>query len=395
MKRWPIKFLPEIAFFQEGPGVRKWQFRSAGIKLINVGNIVQGQLDLSNTDRHLDKEEAEKTYSHFLLKAGDLVMATSGATWGKVAFVEPYHLPLCLNTSVVRFRPLNTEVCDPMFLRAFFETEAFRQQVERLITGSAQPNFGPSHLKQIFLPLPLLAEQKRIVTLLNEADKLRKLRAQADRRTATLISALFHEMFGGRKFTSIRVGELTSLVTSGATPRGGEEIYVSEGPYFIRSQNVQMNWLDLSDAACLPREVHEQMLRTKVATGDVLLNITGASIGRVAWIDKIDHEANVSQHVCLIRPKADLLTAAYLSVFISLPATQQFILQVQAGASRQALNHQQVRALEIPLPPLSLQKEFAKQVSEIRELEAEQAVSRKRLDDLFQSMLHRAFNGEL
>jgi type I restriction enzyme S subunit len=156
-----------------------------------------------------------------------------------------------------------------------------------------------------------------------------------------------------------------------------------------------MNRLDLTDAACLPADVHAQMTRTKVSTGDVLLNITGASIGRVTWVDKLDREANVSQHVCLIRPKSDLLNSTYLSVFISLPATQRFILQIQSGASRQALNHKQVRTLEIPLPPIPLQKEFAKRVTEIRELVASQATSRTRLDALFQSMLHRAFNGEL
>ena len=202
-------------------------------------------------------------------------------------------------------------------------------------------------------------------------------------------------MFGDGMFKPIRVGDLTSLVTSGVTPRGGEEVYVSEGPYFIRSQNVHMNRLNLSDAACLPTEVHEQMGRTKVAARDVLLNITGASIGRVAWVEKLDREANISQHVCLIRPNPDLLRAPYLSFFISLQTTQRFILQIQAGASRQALNHQQVRELEIPLPPMPLQKEFARRVSEILQLESGQTASRLRLEALFHSLLHRAFNEEL
>ena len=156
-----------------------------------------------------------------------------------------------------------------------------------------------------------------------------------------------------------------------------------------------MNRLDLTDAARLPADVHAQMTRTKVSVGDVLLNITGASIGRVTWVEKLDREANVSQHVCLIRPKSELLNSTYLSVLISLPATQRFSLQIQSGASRQALNHKQVRTLEIPLPPISLQKEFTQRVREIRELEASQATSRTRLDALFQSMLHRAFNGEI
>ena len=170
---------------------------------------------------------------------------------------------------------------------------------------------------------------------------------------------------------------------------------MSVGPYFIRSQNVQMNRLDLTNVACLPGEVHELMNRTRVQPGDVLLNITGASMGRVTWVDELDREANVSQHVCLIRPQPNLVHPIYLSVFISLPSTQHFIRQVQAGASRQALNHQQVRALDIPLPPVSLQNQFAARVAEIRALETAQAASRKRLDDLFHSLLHRAFQGQL
>lgn len=286
---------------------------------------------------------------------------------------------------------------DPRFLRYFLVGDPFHVRFMQTVSGvgGSLLRAKATEVAKIQLPVPPMEMQKRIVKLLDEAEELRKLRAQADRRTADLIPAIFHEMFGGNQFNAARIGDLTLLVTSGATPRGGDKVYVTEGPHFIRSQNIQMNRIDLSDVVCLPIYVHEQMARTKVAVGDVLLNITGASIGRVAWVDKLDREANVSQHVCLIRPNPDLLNATYLSVFISLPTTQQFILQVQSGASRQALNHQQVRALEIPLPPSSLQKEFATRIGEIRALETDQSTSRQRLNDLFSSLLHQAFQGEL
>jgi restriction endonuclease S subunit len=196
-KHWSVKSLPEVAFFQEGPGVRKWQFRSTGIKLINVGNIVDGQLDLSKTDRHLDKEEVEKTYSHFLLNAGDLVMATSGVTWGKVAFIDTNHLPLCMNTSVVRFRPLESNACNPIFLRAFLETQAFRHQIEKLITGSAQPNFGPSHLKLIRLPFPPLLLQKEFAQRVTEIRGLEAAQAASRQRLEALFQSMLHRAFNG------------------------------------------------------------------------------------------------------------------------------------------------------------------------------------------------------
>src|SRR5450759_1634667 len=214
MKHWETKPLADAYWFQEGPGVRKWQFRNTGIKLLNVANITKdGVLDLSKTDRHLSEEEVAEKYSHFLSDEGDLVIASSGISFDddgllrtRGAFVERQHLPLCINTSTVRFKP-KAGVSTLPWLRYWLDSVEFREQITRLVTGSAQQNFGPSHLKATEISLPPLAEQERIVKLLDEADELRKLRAQADRRTIALIPALFHEMFAKAKFTEKTVGE--------------------------------------------------------------------------------------------------------------------------------------------------------------------------------------------
>ena len=392
MKRWPTKPLSELCDVEGGNAAPQGDehFTHGTIPFVRMKDLGRPHFtnNLTETDDKLTEASATANRMKFF-EPGCILFPRSGS----VALNHRAVLGVraCIVSHIGVLQKLRPEIAAGylyLYLTTFDMTA-----LSKKTTGVDSIAF--SDVKRIPIPVPPLAEQERIVKLLDEADELRKLRAQADRRTAALLPALFHEMFGGGKFRPVRVGELTSLVTSGSTPRGGDEVYTSEGPYFIRSQNVQMNRLDLSQAACLPAEVHEQMARTKVAQGDVLLNITGASIGRVAWVDQLDREANVSQHVCLIRSKPDMLTAAYLSVFISLPATQRFILQIQAGASRQALNHQQVRTLEIPLPPLPLQQEFAQRVAEIRELEAGQAASRQRLKALFQSLLHRAFNGEL
>jgi type I restriction enzyme S subunit len=99
--------LHEAYWFQEGPGVRKWQFMDAGIKLLNVANIVKdGSIDLSKTDRHLSIDEVNQKYSHFLADSGDLVIASSGISIDddgflrtRGGFIEKHHLPLCMNTS--------------------------------------------------------------------------------------------------------------------------------------------------------------------------------------------------------------------------------------------------------------------------------------------------------
>ncbi|MCH7761836.1 restriction endonuclease subunit S, partial [candidate division TA06 bacterium] len=132
-KGWEERLLPEILFFQEGPGVRKWQFNKEGVKLLNVRNIVDGQLNLSNTERYLSHEETQNKYKHFLLEPGDLVMASSGVTWGKTAWVEECHLPICMNTSTIRFHPHDTKTINRLYMRCFLDSPYFKQQINRLI----------------------------------------------------------------------------------------------------------------------------------------------------------------------------------------------------------------------------------------------------------------------
>ena len=181
--RWPVLPLAEGYWFQEGPGVRKWQFTSSGIKLLNVANIQKdGTLNLSKTDRHLDAVEVENKYSHFLIDAGDLVIASSGISFDddgllrtRGAFVEKSDLPLCLNTSTIRFKPIDG-VSDLRFLRFWLNTHEFRSQITKLVTGTAQQNFGPSHLKATNIALPPILEQRQIAAILDKADALRAQR---------------------------------------------------------------------------------------------------------------------------------------------------------------------------------------------------------------------------
>jgi type I restriction enzyme S subunit len=195
-KNWSLVPLPSVIYFQEGPGIRNWQFREEGIKLINVGNIVDGRLFTENTERYLDPIEVEHTYKHFLLDVGDFVVASSGVTWGKIAEVEQWHLPLCLNTSMIRFRSIRDDI-DKQFIRAFVESQAFRQQIMRLITGSAQPNFGPAHLKQVRVPLPPLALQRDFARIVASIKKLKTVHQASLEKMNELFASIQHRSFRG------------------------------------------------------------------------------------------------------------------------------------------------------------------------------------------------------
>src|SRR5271157_5958137 len=149
----------------------------------------------------------------------------------------------------------------------------------------------------------------------------------------------------------VSIDDVAIQVGSGVTPRGGRESYLNSGVPLVRSQNVLMNRLDLSDVAFIGEDVHEQMSRSSLRPGDVLLNITGASIGRVAVVPSELKVANVNQHVCKIRLN-DYCDPSFVAFYLSTAMGQAQVLGNQYGATRQGLNYGQVRQLRIPHPPI-------------------------------------------
>lgn len=141
---------PKFFDFLEGPGIRNWQYTDSGTPFINIRLINNGEIDVSRAS-FISNDEANTRYKHFLLQEGDMIVSTSG-TLGKAAIVRSYHLPLMLNTSVIRFRP--TDRKNYSFIYQYLKSEQFQNHLEETATGSVQPNFGPIHLKQIKMVEP-------------------------------------------------------------------------------------------------------------------------------------------------------------------------------------------------------------------------------------------------
>jgi len=166
---WEVKPFKDLCWFQEGPGLRNWQFTTRGIKVINVTNLENGILNLDRTERHISLEEFHKMYEHFEIDEKDIVVASSGNSYGKVAVVRKQDLPLVMNTSVIRFKPFKE--LDYNFLLTYLKSNQFKNQIDLLITGGAQPNFGPVHLNKISINLPpTKEEQTRIASILLDMD---------------------------------------------------------------------------------------------------------------------------------------------------------------------------------------------------------------------------------
>lgn len=162
----------------------------------------------------------------------------------------------------------------------------------------------------------------------------------------------------------IRLGNLACKLGSGSTPRGGQNVYTDSGIPFLRSQNVWSDGLRLDDIVFIPNDTHKKMENTQVFPGDILLNITGASLGRSTIFPNSLAEANVSQHVTIIR-----LIEPQMNRFIHLgilsPMVQRLVWGRQVGMAIEGLSKKVLEQFEFPIPPLAEQQRIVAKVEEL------------------------------
>ena len=179
-----------------------------------------------------------------------------------------------------------------------------------------------------------------------------------------------------------KLGTLTTKVGSGSTPKGGNAVYTSVGHCFVRSQNVGMGYLILDEIAHINDVIHQKHKATELKENDVLLNITGASIGRTAIATKEIEGGNVNQHVCIIRANSKV-NPKFLCNYIQTKKIQNYIQSLQTGGSREGLNFEQIRSFPISLPNIAEQNKIAQLLDKLNERIATQ----NKIIDKLQSLI--------
>lgn len=188
-----------------------------------------------------------------------------------------------------------------------------------------------------------------------------------------------------------RLGEICSKIGSGSTPSGSN--YSTKGMPFFRSQNIYNEGLVYDDIKFISPEVHEKMSGTVVIANDLLLNITGGSLGRCALVPANLNEGNVSQHVCIIRPI--LVSSAFMHKVILSPLFQNMVFASTTGAGREGLPKYNLEQFVVPIPPLAEQQAISELVDSlmdmIDELERQVDERKARAETLTRSVLRDAF----
>ncbi|KTD69292.1 putative type I restriction-modification system (methylase S subunit) [Legionella steelei] len=251
--------------------------------------------------------------------------------------------------------------------------------------GNTFKELSGSVLKKFTLSLPIYREQQKIADCLSSIDELitaenKKLDALKTYKKGLMQQLFpaegeippklrFSEFQNAQEWKLYLLGSKSIKIGSGITPNGGEKNYKNNGRPFIRSQNVGWGELLLENVAFIDNATHLTFSATEIKENDVLLNITGASIGRSAIADKRIEGGNVNQHVCIIRVKLDELLPKLLNQYLLSEYGQNQIDGFQAGGNRQGLNFSQIKSFSIPLPnTLQEQQKISDCLSSIDEL---------------------------
>lgn len=306
---------------------------------------------------------------------GPGVITGRSGTIGKVFYIESQYWPLNTSLYVKNFKDN---------LPKFVYYKLSEIGLGKHSTGTGVPTLNRNVVHKEEVAFPPLPEQEKIATILTTVDEKVDVISRQINVTKVLKQGLMQTLFSrgvgiqgadGRtvphtKFKDSELGEIPASwaanklnshackVGSGVTPKGGSDSYLSVGIPLIRSQNVLVGKLSLDDVAFIAPEQHKKMYNSALAPNDVLLNITGASIGRCAVLPADFEEGNVNQHVCIIRTVCTL-TPHFLCQYLNSYMGQQQVERFQAGGNREGLNFQQIRSFDIPIPPVPEQLEIA------------------------------------
>lgn len=359
--------IQDVLFFQEGPGVRNTQYTTEGVKLLNVANLVDGKVDLSTSDRYISEEEAYGKYKHFLCNEGDFVIASSGIKVEyidkKMGFIDKSMLPLCMNTSTIRFRVLDENQLRIRYFMYYLKSQHFKGQLFRYITGSAQLNYGPSHLKKMVMPLIDLVKQDEIIACMDKIQSIIEMRQQELDELDNLVKARFVEMFGDvnindKNWNCELLGELCTIVRGGS-PRPIEQFLGGNVP-----------WIKIGDAtygdsiylnSTKEHIIEEGVKKSRlVKAGSLIFANCGVSLGfaRIITFDGCIHDGWLAMEDIDERLDKVFLLQALNQM------TEHFRAIAPVG-TQPNLNTAIMKKYKQVIPPIELQRKFIRFLEQI------------------------------
>ena len=381
-EHWDLMRLRQLGTFSKGSGGTKQDEVDQGLPCIRYGDLYTFHKYFITETRSFITHQKANDYTP--IRNGDILFTTSDVTIRNVgkSAVNLLDPPVYCGPDLIILRP--TGRIHARFAGYLLDSPYAQNQKARMQRGVTIMHIYTNQLGDIPVALPTVDEQAAIVQYLDDAEQRIRAYVIAKEKLIALLEeesqAIIHQAVtrgldpnvklktSGVEWLGdvpghwqiLRLDSLATKFGSGITPRGGASVYQETGIPFLRSQNIHFDGLRLTGVARISPSLHQELTNSHVKPGDVLLNITGASIGRVSTVPPEFEDGNVNQHVCIIRPKQDLLLSKLLSAYLSTPMMQQAIQSAQSGASREGLTLQSIRDFKVAIPPIIEQQAIVK-----------------------------------
>jgi type I restriction enzyme S subunit len=256
--------------------------------------------------------------------------------------------------------------------------------------GGLSPRVKFKDLAKFEFYIPRKEQQAELTSLfksINEiAEKERELLEKAD----SVIFAKRREYNSG-ELKVFKGADITDLITKGASPKWQGFEYTNSGMVFVTSENVLSGKMGLNEKKYLPLEFHEKQKRSQLRKDDVLINIVGASIGRVAVFNEDIEAANINQAVCLFRTKMTLALPEYIVDYLLEGTNLTRLLNNQSATARPNLSLKDLSEFEFHLPSLELQKQRNLKMIELKLIRDNISSKKNSSKKLFNSLVNKVF----
>lgn len=379
------KFMLSELFIKSGSGgtpkSNNKEYYNGHIPFLSISDISNSNGYINTTEKTIT-EKGLNNSAAWVVPSGSISLAMY-ASVGKLAI---------LNIDAATSQAFYNMVFDDNNLRNYVYHRLSKSEIfgewNKLISTGTQSNLNANKVKSFELFIPISKKEIENISLLfTKLDKIITLKQEEVRLLKEQKSGLLQKMFPKdgedepelrfEDFTGtweqLELGEITNKIGSGKTPRGGNEVYLSDGVPLLRSQNIYSDKVNLEDIVFISEEINNTMKNSTVKKNDILLNITGASIGRSA-VYSYSEEANVNQHVCIIRPKNNI-SSNFIQLNLTSRKGQNQIDMNQAGGGREGLNFQQISKFKFKYPEIKEQTKignFFKQLDDTITLQEQQ-----------------------
>jgi type I restriction enzyme S subunit len=404
---WIVRPFKNLIFYQEGPGLRRFQFTESGMKVLNVTNIIgQGEVDMTITDRYISLDEYNKKYKHFTVEDDDIVIASSGNTIGKIGRIKHYNLPTILNTSTIRFNnKLNPQEIDQNYLYYFLQSQIFQNQLISHSSGSAQPNVGPTHISRMFISYPKIQVQRRIGSILRSLDEMIEANRQINQTLEAIAQTTFKEWFMDFNYPDT-TGEMQESEI-GNIPKGWRveklKNFVALNPSLRLKKHCVAKYVEMKDLSETSMSINRFIERefssgSRFQNGDTLFaRITPClENGKTGFVDFLEEQEVGWGSTEFIVLRGKKLSPYFVYCLSRLPKFRNFAIQSMVGSSgRQRVVESILSDFQVVVPNSNMSDLFAKLVKPLFTCIKSNHEQIQTLSRLRDSLLPKLMRGEL